>query len=77
MSIKKNRKIVNRDTLRAFAISRHSTLKAFSQAYCINYNSLRKFLSGDNTLTNLNRRTIEILEENEVDPYGPTLPKLA
>jgi hypothetical protein len=77
MSTKNIRKMVNRDTLRAFAISRYGTLKAFSKEYGLNYNSLRKFLAGDNTLTNLNRRAVEILIQNEVDPYGPTLPKLA
>jgi hypothetical protein len=70
MQEKKRLTLVNKDTLRAFVTREYGSFNSFAQAHGLNVGSLYKFMQGDNTLTNVNRKCAEVLADAKVDPFA-------
>ncbi len=77
MSRKEKLDPVNRITVRALINSKEITIKEFCETHQLNYDSFRRWLSGDNTLTNINKKIYQILIDNNIHPFTDPLPTIS
>ena len=73
---RKKIKPVNRITLRAYISYKYESIKAFAEENNFKPQTIRKFLSGDNSLTKVNEEIVKMLLSDNIDPYANPLPKL-